>query len=130
METKVVFDFADAINKADVDKIYRLMADDHLFIDSQGNKMEGKEKMRNAWSEYFRLFPDYKIEIEEIFEKDSSICIIGHASGTYKNLHNTNNSNHWRIPAAWKAVIKDNQVKHWQVYADNLVVMDILNRNK
>jgi len=130
METKVVFDFADAINKADVDKIYRLMADDHLFIDSQDNKMEGKEKMRNAWSEYFRLFPDYKIEIEEIFEKDSSICIIGHASGTYKNLHNTNNSNHWRIPAAWKAVIKDNQVKHWQVYADNLVVMDIINRNK
>ena len=130
MKTKVVFDFADAINNADADKIYSLMTDDHLFVDSQGNKMEGKEKMKKAWTEYFGLFPDYKIEIEEIYEKDSSICIIGHASGTYKNLHNENDSNHWRIPAAWKAIIKDNQVKHWQVYADNLVVMDIINRNK
>lgn len=130
MKTKVVFDFADAVSHADVDKIYSLMADDHLFIDSQGNRMEGKEKMKQAWTEYFRLFPDYKIEIEEIFEKDSSVCALGHASGTYKNLHNNENSNHWRIPAAWKAVIKDNRIKHWQVYADNLVVMDILNRNK
>ena len=130
MKTKVVFDFADAISHADVDKIYSLMADDHLFIDSQGNKLKGKEKMKKAWSEYFGLFPDYKIEIDEVFEKDSSICIIGHASGTYKNIHDKNDSNHWRIPAAWKAVIKDNRVKHWQVYADNLVVMDILNRNK
>jgi len=130
IETKVVFDFADAINHADVDKIYSLMAGDHLFIDSQGNRMEGKEKMKNAWTEYFGLFPDYKIEIEEIFEKDSSICIIGYASGTYKNLHNDNESNHWRIPAAWKAIIKDNQIKYWQVYADNLIVMDIINSNK
>ena len=128
MKTKVVFDFADAVSHADVDKIYSLMADDHLFIDSQGNKMAGKDKMKNAWSEYFGLFPDYKIEIEEIFEKDSSICILGFASGTYKNLHNDNN--YWRIPAAWKAIIEDNQLKHWQVYADNLIVMDIINRNK
>jgi len=129
METKVVFDFADAINNADVDKIYSLMTDDHLFIDSQGNKMEGKEKMRNAWTEYFRLFPDYKIEIEEIFEKDTSICILGFAGGTYKNIHDENDLNHWRVPAAWKAIIKDNQVKYWQVYADNLVVMEIINRH-
>ena len=51
MKTKVVFDFADAISHADVDKIYSLMSDDHLFIDSQGNRMEGKEKMKQAWTE-------------------------------------------------------------------------------
>jgi len=130
MKPKVVFDFADAISHADVNKIYSLMADDHLFIDSQGNKMEGKEKMKQAWTEYFGLFPDYKIEIDEIFEKDSSICLLGYASGTYKNLDNENDSNHWRIPVAWKAIIKNNQIKHWQVYADNLIVVDIINRNK
>ena len=130
MKTKVVFDFADAISHADVDKIYSLMADDHLFIDSQGNKLKGKERMKKAWTEYFGLFPDYKIEIDEVFEKDSLICILGFASATYKNIHNENDSNHWRIPAAWKAIIKDNQIKHWQVYADNLIVMDIINRNK
>ena len=46
METKVVVDFADAISHADVDRMCSLMTDDHLFIDSQDNKMEGKETMR------------------------------------------------------------------------------------
>ena len=128
MGTNVVFDFADAISHADVDKICSLMTDDHLFVDSQDNKIEGKENMRQAWTGYFAMFPDYKIEIEEIFKKDSSICILGHASGTYKNLHNKNDSNHWRIPAAWKAIIIQNQVKLWQVYADNIIVMDIISK--
>jgi hypothetical protein len=70
------------------------------------------------------------MEIEEIFEKDATFCMLGHASGTYKNLHNKDDSNHWRIPVAWKAIIEDNQVKLWQVYADNIIVMDIVNRNK
>jgi ketosteroid isomerase-like protein len=130
MGTKVVFDFADAISNANVDKIYSLMTHDHLFIDSQDNKMEGRENMKQAWTEYYKWFPDYKIEIEEIFENEITICILGYASGTYKNLHNKDNSNHWRIPAAWKAIIKDNQVKLWQVYADNIIVMDIINKNK
>ncbi len=130
METKVVVDFADAISHADVDRICSLMTDDHLFVDSQDNRIEGKEMMKIAWIAYFGLFPDYKIEIEELYENDSSICILGYASGTYKSQQNRNNGNHWRVPAAWKAVIKDNLVKHWQVYADNLVVVEIINNNK
>lgn len=130
METKVVVDFADAISHADVDRMCSLMTDDHLFIDSQDNKMEGKEMMKIAWIAYFGLFPDYKIEIEELYENESSICILGYASRTYKSLQNKNNNNHWRVPAAWKAVVKDNLVQHWQVYTDNLIVVEIINRNK
>jgi ketosteroid isomerase-like protein len=130
MNTNVVLDFADAISNADVDKIYSLMAEDHLFIDSQDNRVLGKENMKQAWIGYFALFPDYKIEINEILEKDSLICAIGYASGTYKNLKNKNNSNHWRIPAAWSAIVKDNKIKVWQVYADNIIVMKIINENE
>jgi ketosteroid isomerase-like protein len=130
METKVVVDFADAISHADVDRICSLMTDDHLFVDSQDHRIEGKEMMKIAWIAYFGLFPDYKIEIEELFENGSSICILGYASGTYKSLTYKSNNNHWRVPAAWKAVIKDNLVKHWQVYTDNLIVVEIINRNK
>ena len=71
METNVVFDFTDAISNADVDRIYSLMTQDHLFIDSQGNKMEGRENMKQAWTAYFGLFPDYKIEIECLFQPKS-----------------------------------------------------------
>ena len=104
MKSDIVTDFTDAINSSDVLRITDLMTDDHVFIDSQGNKATGKELLKQAWAGYFELFPDYRIEIEETFEKDSLICILGYASGTYKNLHNEKNTNHWRIPAAWTAI--------------------------
>ena len=130
MGTKVVLDFINAINSADVERIYLLMTDSHLFIDSQDNRMNGKENMKQAWTEYFALFPDYKIEINEIVEKDSMVCILGYASGTYKGMENENRSNYWRIPAAWSAIVLGNRIKQWQVYADNLIVADIINSNK
>lgn len=130
MKKHVILDFVAAINCANVDKIHDLMTFDHLFIDTHDNRTVGKDVMRQAWIGYFGLFPDYKIEINEIFEKDSLVCIIGYASGTYRNLTNENNSNHWRIPAAWTAILEDNHVKKWQVFADNIIVMDIINRNK
>lgn len=129
METKIVLDFIDAINCADVDKMFDLMATDHVFIDSQDNKMAGRDNMKQAWIGYFDLFPDYKIEINEVLTKDSLVCLFGYASATYKNLINNNNSNYWRIPAAWRAIVKDDQIKLWQVFADNIIVMEIVNRN-
>jgi ketosteroid isomerase-like protein len=130
METKIVLDFIEAINCSNVDKMCDLMTIDHVFIDSQDNRTIGRDIMKQAWIGYFAMFPDYKIEIKEIFVKNPLICLLGYASGTYKNLVNEQNSNYWRIPAAWSAIIKDNQIKQWQVYADNIPVMDIINRNK
>lgn len=129
MKSKIVVDFIDAINNSDIDMILNLMSEDHVFTDSQDNKLTGKEKLRQAWIGYFELFPDYKIEINELLEKDSLVCILGYASGTYLNIKNENNTNYWRIPAAWKAIIRNNQVLSWQVYADNIIVMEIMNKN-
>jgi hypothetical protein len=127
---EVINDYIEAINTADVDKICDLLSDDHVFVDSQDNRFAGIEKMRIGWTRYFEMFPDYKIEIEETIEKDKIISLFGYASGTYKNLVNKENSNFWRIPAAWKVIVKENRIKLWQVYADNLVVMDIIKRNQ
>lgn len=127
---KIVLDFIDAINDTDINGIIDLMSKDHVFVDSQGNKATGKDLLKQAWTGYFELFPDYRIEIEETFEKDSLICILGYASGTYKNLQNEKNSNHWRIPGAWTAIVSDNKISKWQVYADNIIVMEIVKRNE
>ena len=129
METTIVSEFVDAINNANVDKMVALMATDPIFLDSQDHKMEGKDNLRQAWIDYFAIFTDYKIEINEILANDSVICMFGYASGTYKNLIKEDNRNHWRIPAAWKAIVKDDHIKSWQVYCDNIIVMDIINRN-
>ena len=130
MGTRIVLEFINAINHANIDKISDLMTIDHEFIDSQDNRTMGKDKMRQAWMGYFALFPDFKIEINEILEKDNLISLFGYASGTYRNSINKDKSNYWRIPVAWRAIVKDNLIELWQVYADNLIVMDIVNRNK
>jgi len=130
MKSKVLLDFIDAINHANLDKMVDLMADDHTFVDSRDNKCIGKENMKLAWKGYFNLFPDYNIEITGMIHNKSLFYLVGYAGGTYLNLINENNSNYWRIPAAWSAIIKKNKVQHWQVYADNSVVLEIMNRNK
>lgn len=131
MDLKVVLDFIESINTANIDRLYNLMTNDHVFIDSQGNKMVGNENMKKAWIGYFGLFPDYKIEVTDTLQNDSIIVMLGYASGTYKtNKKSSDNSNHWRVPAAWKAVVSDNKIKFWQVYSDNIKALEIINKNK
>ena len=131
MDLKVVHDFIEAINSGNIDGIYNLMTNEHEFIDSQGNKMIGNENLKKAWIGYFNLFPDYKIEITETLQNDSTIVMLGYAGGTYKtNKISSDNKNYWRVPASWKAIVIDKKIKLWQVYADNSVVIDIINRNK
>ena len=130
MNTKVILDFVDAINRADVVNMVELMAEDHTFVDSRDNRMTGKENLKKGWLGYFELFPDYKIEITGMLHEESLFYMVGYAGGTYKSMQNEANTNYWRIPAAWKAVILYNKVQLWQVYADNGVVIDILNRNQ
>jgi ketosteroid isomerase-like protein len=131
MDLKVVHYFIESINTADIDRLYNLMTDDHVFVDSQDNKMMGNENMKKAWIGYFGLYPDYKIEITDTLQNDSIVVMLGYASGTYKtNKINSDNSNYWRVPAAWKAIVSDNKIKFWQVYADNVKALEILNRNK
>jgi ketosteroid isomerase-like protein len=127
MITNTIIDFVNAINSADLDSMVHLMAEDHIFIDSQDNRMTGRDQMKQAWNSYFQLFPDYKIEMFEIVEKDSLTCVFGYASGTYKDINIK--SNYWRIPAAWRVVVSDFKISEWQVYADNIIVAEIINRN-
>lgn len=128
MELNITFEFIDSINKADLNRLSNLISENHVFIDSQGNKMKGKQNILDAWEEYFHLFPDYKIEAIESFRNADSVVLIGYASGTYQADESNPDSNHWKVPAAWKAIVKNNKVEFWQVFADNSVVFDIINK--
>jgi ketosteroid isomerase-like protein len=67
MNQKIFFSFVSAINEHNTDKLYSLMTDDHQFIDGQGNHVTGKDKMKAGWAGYFQWFPDYKIEVTNVF---------------------------------------------------------------
>jgi len=129
LNEKVVRNFVEAISRHDVDAMCSLMSDDHVFIDSQGHETAGKASMREGWIGYFRLFPDYRIEITRMFLDNDTVAAFGFAEGTFKGL-SERKENHWRLPASWKATIKDGKIHLWQVYADAKIPFDIINRNK
>jgi hypothetical protein len=126
----VVIRFVKAINDHDVDEIANLMSEDHIFIDATDHKTIGKNVMKEGWKGYFELFPDYKIKISDISENESVIGLFGYVNATYKNLTNKLNSNFWRIPASFKAIVENNKIKHWQVYCDYSDLLKIVDKNK
>ncbi|HWY99123.1 MAG TPA: nuclear transport factor 2 family protein, partial [Bacteroidia bacterium] len=104
--------------------------EDHTFIDAHNNKVTGKATMKGGWAMYFQFFPDYKIEIDEIYINGDSIAAFGFAGGTFKGLKTADNKNYWRLPAAWKAVVEKGKIKLWQVYADTKIPFEIMDKNK
>jgi len=102
-----------------VNALAELMTPQHRFIDSLGGVTEGREAMRAGWTGYFRMVPDYAIEIEETFCDGPVVVMLGVVGGTYAPDGQLLEENRWRTPAALRAVIEDGKVAEWRVYADN-----------
>jgi ketosteroid isomerase-like protein len=127
---QVALAFVDAINRQNVEAIAKLMTGDHAFIDSLANRIEGAEQVQDGWAGYFRMVPDYKVEVEEIFVNAPVVMIVGTARGTYDAGSGLPAENRWATPAVWRAVIRGSQVAEWRVYADNEPIRKIAARGK
>jgi len=127
MNKEIILNFIKAINGHNPELIDDLMHDEHNFIDAHGNVM-GKNIMKNGWIGYFSWFPDYKIEITDMYEYADVFVLFGFASATFKGIDTE--KNFWKLPAAWKAEIKDDKIKLWQVYCDTKIPFDIIEKNK
>ena len=123
---EVVLAFMERINAADVEGICALMTEDHVFVDALGTRIQGREKMRVAWTAYFGWIPDYKVSHEEVFQKSSLVAAFGTARGTYAADGKLRKENQWEIPAAWFAVVREGLVAQWRVYADNQPVRKLM----
>lgn len=73
-------DFAAAIYAHDVERIDVRTAFDFVFIGAYGNKVQGKEAMKEGWNGSFAWFPDYRIEIDEVLEQNNSVVLFGVAN--------------------------------------------------
>ena len=120
--------FVDAINDHDIDALYGLMAGTHRFTDSMGMEVSGREAMKLGWIGYFKMVPDYQIDIEETFDDADTVVFLGRASGTYTVSGTLKMENFWKTPVALRAVVDDGKVTEWQVYADNEPIRQIMRR--
>jgi ketosteroid isomerase-like protein len=115
--------FVAQINAHDPSGIIALCTADHVFTDSLGSILSGRERLQEAWVDYFSLFPDYRVEIESAVAQDMLVLACGFASATHVASHKR-----WRIPAAWRARIREGHIAEWQVYADNKPVYELLSK--
>jgi ketosteroid isomerase-like protein len=112
-------EFVRAINRQDIDALASLMTADHTFIDSLGNTVAGRDRMRSGWTGYFGMVPDYSISIEESYGDGDVVVLLGVAQGTYKSKDGLLQENRWHTPIAVRARVEDGLVAEWHVYADN-----------
>ncbi len=117
-EIAVVKAFIAAINQGDVSQLSNLMTKDHTFVDSGGRIVSGCANMTKAWKEYFRMFPDYRIEVQNILRDRNLVAVFGSASGTYNGKRGLVPENRIEMSGAWKAIVEKERIKVWQVYAD------------
>ena len=119
---EVAQQFVIAINAHDVEKLAALMTSDHRFIDSLGAAVEGRDAMREGWKFYFSMVPDYNLDINGSFVAEdgrAEVMLVGVASGSYWSNGIKRPDSSWSAPVALRAVVRDDHIAEWQVYADN-----------
>lgn len=122
--------FVRAINRQDADALADLMSPGHRFIDSLGNIVEGREKMRAGWSGYFHMVPDYTLAIEETYADGPAVLMLGEAQGTFSRDGKVDPENRWHTPIAIRALIEDSLIAEWRVYADNEPIRRLMAKNQ
>ncbi len=101
------------------------MTSDHRFIDSLGSVVEGRDSAQEGWKFYFAIVSDYHLEISRRFSAEDAkdeTMLVGVASGSYWSDGLKRPNSGWSTPVALRAVIRDDQIAEWQVYADNELV--------
>lgn len=125
MAEKVIRDLIEAINTHNIAAIGNLLNSEHVYIDAAMNHTLNKEDTLAAWQAVFAQFPDYSIEVEQMFSDGGNTWVLfGSAEGTYKGIEDE--EARWVTPASWKVVANANKVTLWQVYTDTKLQEDIM----
>jgi ketosteroid isomerase-like protein len=85
--TEVLDQWVAAINAHDVVALTALMAADHLFVDSLGNRVEGVRSMEAGWRGYFAMCPDYWIRVDQVMAEATRCCVLVRPEGRLTPSH-------------------------------------------
>jgi uncharacterized protein (TIGR02246 family) len=122
---EIVEAMARAVNSGRAEAVAERMTREGAFVDSLGNRLEGRAALLDGWRAYFRMVPDYRIELEGMMVDGLDALLHGRARGT---VHRDGQPvGPFEIPAAWRAVSDGGRrLTLWQVFADNGPVVKLL----
>jgi ketosteroid isomerase-like protein len=101
--------FNACINNRDLDGLTCLMTADHIFVDPNGKVKGPRFIMMENWREFFTMFPSYGTTIEKIQSVENTVMMLGHAYWSEDGAP---------APAIWMAIVDDDLVQEWRIYAD------------
>ena len=108
-----------AINAHDLTALLGTLTLNHRLIDSLGGVVTSREALEAAWTAYFAMVPDYRIEVHEWFTWGPVVLALGRARGSLVWAGVPRPELTWSCPAAWRAEVRGGRVAEWRVYADN-----------
>ena len=123
---RVALRFVNEINRHDLSALFELMAPGFRYVDSLGQEVRGRERMRETWKTYFGQFPDYRVVIRDHLAVGSVVALFGTATGTLAQGGELPARNRWSLPVAWRAVVREGRVEEWQAYTDSEPVRKLL----
>ncbi len=68
-----------AINARRVDRIAVLLTDNHRCIDSLGNVIRGGDQVAAGFAAYFKMVPDYRIDVAHMLAEGNTVLVWGSA---------------------------------------------------
>lgn len=116
---ETVQSFVQKLNRHDVDELYDAISADHVFVDSLGFRVSGREKMRSVWVEAFKMMPNYRINPQEIMVHGDTVAVFGTVSGQFAVGQVTLKDENWEVPGAWKGRVRNGLIEEWHLYSDN-----------
>jgi len=128
METREIVEaMVRAINSGRAEAAGQRMHLSGLFVDSLGNRLEGRRALVEGWRAYYRLVPDYRIEIDGMIVDGLEAMLHGRARGTVYRGGLPVEGGAFEVPAAWRATSDGGRaLTLWQVFADNGPVRALL----
>ncbi len=111
LHIETALQFNDCITNADIVGLAELMTEDHVFIDTANNRIEGKtENIAKAWKPFFALYPGYQNIFENITVRDSTVIMQGYSVCSKEILNN--------VHAIWVVEVRGDKVALWSIYLD------------
>jgi ketosteroid isomerase-like protein len=110
-------------NRNDVGALTALMTADRVFVDSQGNRVQGAHSREAGWRAYFAMCPDYWIRAYHAIAEGGVVLAAGEAGGTIDGVS-------WRTPAAWQGLVREGKLAEWRVFAANKPVYELLSKRR
>ena len=128
MDTRAIVEaMVSAINSGRAEAVAERMTAGGAFVNSFGRRIEGRAALLEGWRFYFRMVPDYRIELDGMMIDGLEALLHGQAGGTVHRDGRAVEGGAWQIPAAWRAVSDGGRrLILWQVYADNKPVWDLI----